>query len=297
MTGAPLPESIANACIALAQTNEPILLVGAGSDLLERVARRIHDLASVNRTWPPRSYVAESCRGKLPNWATGTTQRDIYVQSRLEGYLSYVDTVHLSDVESVSDEGGNEIMAKLYNVGPVSDFTQKEIMAKLHEGGHIRARLIFSSTVEPEQWPGGTPKEALLGVLRKCRRFNVGAAVNDSVPDPAGLTVEQDDNGRWIFELNGKQSSPVSGKAHGFHYLKILLDSPGKEFTPKELRDRLNPRREPPKIADSDRARVRNAVHLVLDPKKNIPSDVRNHLNRSGHLKIGTVCVYRPVPK
>ena len=65
MTGAPLPESIANACIALAQTNEPILLVGAGSDLLERVARRIHDLASVNRTWPPRSYVAASCRTGL----------------------------------------------------------------------------------------------------------------------------------------------------------------------------------------------------------------------------------------
>jgi hypothetical protein len=289
MTSTPLPSKAEEACVAAARTMEDVLLVGADPVLLERAARRIHDLTVVNRRRPRKMYVSDSCRGKGPDWAVGTDRRVkkieggryvmryMYIRARLELYVSDYDTVHLSDVESVSDEAGNEIWCSLYVDG--------------------QARLIFSSTIEPEQWARGTRTDVLLSELRQLRRLDLGVLADETAPNAPGLTVRQDDEGRWIFKLRDKQYPPVNGRVDGFHYLKILCDSPGREFTPKELRDRMKPNRTSPKGADTDRARVRNAVDLVLDPKKNIPSEVRSHLVRNRHLRYGTVNVYRPVPE
>ncbi len=288
MTEEPLPEHIESRCAAAAQNREPVLLVGTDPSLADRVAHRIHTLsgARLDHEFEERKKqcITQSCVGEAlsPVGANGPREPSEWqnVLSVLQIFLSENDTVHLSDVESVAQ--------------PVQYCLAKELHAS-----EFDARFIFSSTVDPTGWreemyPGSDP---LLMALKQCFRINVTDPASGPAPSSTGLTVKQDDNGRWVFELGAKQYSPVSGKAHGFHYLKILCDSPGIEFSPKQLRDRLKPNRVSPKAADTDRGRVRNAVDLVMDPERNIPFEVRNHLKKHGRLKTGAVCVYNPVPE
>jgi hypothetical protein len=115
--------------------------------LLERVAHRIHTLSPAQLSWPPPAYVAQSCRGKPLVWFMGDIERGFPSQFQL--FLQHNDTFHLSDVQSVGDNMANEILAKLFGTSVP------------------RARLVFSSTIIPEQWSKGTPKEALFGVSTK----------------------------------------------------------------------------------------------------------------------------------
>ncbi len=69
--------------------------------------------------------------------------------SQFQLFLQHNDAFHLSDVQSVGDNMANEILAKLFGTSVP------------------RARLVFSSTIIPEQWSKGTPKEALFGVSTK----------------------------------------------------------------------------------------------------------------------------------
>jgi hypothetical protein len=289
MTHEPLSERIENECNAAARNREPVLLVGTDRSLLERVAHRIHMLspARLDRNLEERrkQYVSQSCVGEAlsPEWANGPRElsEGQNVLSPLEIFIAENDTVHLSDVESSAQ------------------LVQRYLVTRIH-ASEYDVRLIFSSIIDPTGWreemfPGTDP---FLMALRRCFRIDVTDPASGPATGSIGLTVMQDDDGRWIFQLDSKQYPPVNGKADGFRYLKILCDSPDKEFSPKELRDRLKPDRTSPKRADTDRGRVRNAVDLVMDPKKNIPSEVRSHLNkRDGRLKIGTVCVYHSVPE
>jgi hypothetical protein len=277
----PLPCEIEDACAQVARTKRRVLLVGPDFQLLKRAAERIHELSDIPGN--PIPVVVASCKGMpldLVHRPPGMPAICMHGPgvSSVENLLRSYHTVLLSDVESIADNVATEIMVMMF-------------------AENLQARVIFSSGIDPDQWPTGTRKEALLNIVREYRRIDVGVSASGEVADLAeeGLTLRQDDDGRWVFRLAGKTYPPVSGKAHGFQYLRVLCDSPGTEFTPKELRDRISPSRTLPKGADTDRGRVRNALEWVLNPRKNIPSDVRTHLRRS--LKYGAVCVYRPVPE
>jgi hypothetical protein len=121
MTEEPLPEHIESQCTAAAQSEEPVLLVGTDSSLLERVARRIHTLTPTERKWPPKTYAPCSCRAN---------------PERLKRSLTDSDTVHLADVERVTG-----VVAKLLLSREPDD----------------RCRRVFSSTVSPAHWPQEGP--------------------------------------------------------------------------------------------------------------------------------------------
>ena len=272
-----LPDRLEQECLLASKTRLPVLLVGDDRSLLARLALRIHALT--DGSWSQCNLQEYSCPTMWWFWDRHKLDGpfgEIEMPSRASMNLSQEGSIHFSDVQAVKARDAEGLFREMY--APVTV-----------------ARLIFSSTVAPEEWPRDTPRESLLGELRTIQRIDVEALVNSVASDPVGLRMQQDDDGCWIFRLDGKVYPPVSGKAHGFQYIETLCGSPGREFSPKELRDQMNPNRSLPIHADSDRARVRKALELVMAPGKNIHSEVRRHLRL--RLRYGTVCVYRPVPK
>jgi hypothetical protein len=134
-------EELERECVKAAGEREPVLLVGdeTSRPLLERIARRIHDLSNP----PGRRYRSISCFGLPPDYVSESS--DVVFGIR------HFSTIHLGDVESACPA--------------LAWIVTNEAL----DSRGLHARLIASTMTPLGKWP----RNPLLDALRECPRIDV----------------------------------------------------------------------------------------------------------------------------
>jgi hypothetical protein len=128
--------------------------------------------------------------------------------------------------------------------------------------------------LKEERVPGDRPRE-------NCPSLTDTEVVDETVPrsgPTVGLSIYKDSEGVWVFCLAGEETTR-SDEVVLFRYLKILCDNPGKEFSPTELRDAVDPERTRP-MSQSDTRTVRKAWERIGHLPRPIQAHCAQHVYR-----------------